>query len=155
MCEKRRSVVTALDSHLGYWLRLVSNHVSDAFAQALQERRVSVAEWVALRRIYDRSEISASEIAELIGMTRGAVSKVLDKLEEKRLIARTVWPEDNRVQWVTLTDTGAALLPELAAIADANDKQYFACLDSNEQSQLTRLMQKIAAANAWSDVPIS
>jgi hypothetical protein len=37
-----------LENHLGYWLRLVSKQISAAFARALQERGLSVAEWVAL-----------------------------------------------------------------------------------------------------------
>ena len=33
-----------LTSHLGYWLRHVSNHVSHAFARKLESRDVTVAE---------------------------------------------------------------------------------------------------------------
>ena len=44
---------SALEVHLGYWMRRISNHVSSAFAKALQARQVSVAEWVVLRELYD------------------------------------------------------------------------------------------------------
>ncbi len=38
-----------LTSHLGYWLRYVSNHASHAFARKLDGRDVTVAEWVVMR----------------------------------------------------------------------------------------------------------
>ena len=43
--------LSALETHLGYWLRRVSNRVSGAFAQALHAKQVSVAEWVMLRHL--------------------------------------------------------------------------------------------------------
>ena len=66
MSNPPANAISALEDHLGYWLRYVSNHVSGAFAQALQERQVSVAEWVALRHIYSRERITPGELAELL-----------------------------------------------------------------------------------------
>ena len=45
--------LSPLESHLGYWLRYVSNHVSHAFALKVAARGVTVAEWVVLRELYD------------------------------------------------------------------------------------------------------
>src|SRR5580698_10318972 len=88
----------SLEVHLGYWLRLVSNRVSGTFARSLQERHISVAEWVALSQIEGGTEVTPAELADSMGMTRGAISKVLDKLEDKNWIDRTTSSEDHRVQ---------------------------------------------------------
>jgi hypothetical protein len=55
-----RSEQTApkLESHLGYWLRRVSNAVSGSFSRALGEKQTSVAEWVLLRELHDRKQTS-------------------------------------------------------------------------------------------------
>ncbi len=143
----------SLEVHLGYWLRHVSNHVSGAFAQALQARQVSVAEWVALWQIHNRPQITPGALADLIGMTRGAVSKVLHKLESKGWIARATCGDDNRVQWLTLTPTGEQILPELAQLADRNDAYFFGCL-REEQATLRSLLQKLAHSHQWNDVPV-
>lgn len=89
-------ISSALEAHLGYWLRRVSNHVSGAFAKALQERHVSVAEWVVLNRIHERPELRPAGLADATGMTRGAISKILDKLEMKKWIIRKTLDADNR-----------------------------------------------------------
>src|SRR5262245_18934974 len=79
-----------LESHLGYWLRFVSNHVSTAFAAKVEGAGASVSEWVVLRQLYGGELGAAGAIAEAIGMTKGAVSKIVARLEEKRLIERSV-----------------------------------------------------------------
>lgn len=146
--------LSGLEDHLGYWLRHVSGHVSAAFARALQARQVSVAEWVALRHIYDHPAITPGELATAIGMTRGAVSKVLDKLEHKQWVAVTAGMDDNRMRQVMLTPAGQQVLPELAQIADANDARFFSSLTGDEQHTLKSLLQKLAQIHQWHDMPI-
>ena len=47
-----RSQVSELESHLGFWLRYASNHVSGEFQKQVEVNGVSVSEWVALRRLF-------------------------------------------------------------------------------------------------------
>jgi DNA-binding MarR family transcriptional regulator len=143
-----------LEAHLGYWLRHVSNHVSGAFTRALQARQVSVAEWVTLRRLHDQRNITPGELAHLLGVTRGGMSKVLDKLEGKGWVMRSAKPEDNRVQLLSLTSQGRRILPDLTEIADSNDRAFFDCLNTVEQTTLRTLLQKLAQAHGWNDVPV-
>ena len=88
--------LTGLEAHLGYWLRFVSNSVSAAFAQKLAAHDVSGAEWVAMRLIHGRPGVAATAIADEMGMTRGAISKIVARLEKRGLVARTPLPEDAR-----------------------------------------------------------
>jgi DNA-binding MarR family transcriptional regulator len=143
-----------LESHLGYWLRRVSNHVSGAFARALQARQTSVAEWVVMCHVQERPEITPGELADLLEMTRGAVSKVIDKLEAKKWVARSAKPDDGRAQLLSLTRQGSRILPQLAEIADQNDRRFFEGLDAEEQATLRRLLGKLAELHQIRDVPI-
>ena len=143
-----------LEAHLGYWLRRVSNRVSGAFARALQEKDVSVAEWVVLSQIHDRADVRPAELADTLGLTRGAVSKVLDKLAEKKWITRRTLEADNRGQVLSLTQPGRRVLPELREIADGNDRRFFDCLDATEKAALGRLLRKLAAFHEIRDVPM-
>lgn len=154
MKESSSRPLSDLEAHLGYWLRHISNHVSGSFARALQDRQFTVAEWVALRQLYDHPAIASAEVAELLGMTRGAISKVLDKLEAKGLIERVTRPEDKRSQRLSLTSEGQRILPELAELADRNDQFFFGCLSSAEQKQLLHLLRKLSQSHQWNDVPI-
>lgn len=152
------SSLPELEVHTGYWLRRVSNQVSGAFARALQARQVSVAEWVALQHIRSsrgtEEYITPGDLAERLGMTRGAISKVIDKLEAKGWTVRTTNPEDNRVHWLSLTPEGKLVLPELTQIADSNDEKFFGCLSSEEMATLRELLQKLTRVHEWNAEPI-
>lgn len=143
-----------LERHLGYWLRLVSNQISAQFARALQARGLSVAEWVALAQIDSAPGLSCAELSGAMGLTRGAISKVLDKLQGKEWISRTVSEADSRVQILTLTRRGRRLLPELTRIADGNDAHFLDVLSAGEKATLHGLLRKVAAAHRISGVPI-
>jgi DNA-binding MarR family transcriptional regulator len=145
---------STLEAHLGYWLRRVSNAVSGAFVRALQAEQVSAAEWVVLRLLLGEAQKSPGDLAVITGLTRGAISKVLDKLEAKNFVARTENPDDSRAQRLSLTRTGQRLVPRLAALADQNDDHFFSCLTTREQAELRRLFEKLAHVHGLRGVPV-
>ncbi len=145
--------VSDLKTHLGFWLRFVSNHVSHAFARKLQASGVTVAEWVVMREMFDDEEISPGVVAERIGMTRGGVSKLVDKLVGKALITRADRTDDRRFQSIALTAGGRRLVPQLAALADQNDEEFFGPLSSRERAALLASMKKLVQAHGLETLP--
>ena len=135
--------VPDLASHLGYWLRYVSNHVSQAFARKVEANGVTVAEWVLMRRLLDENELAPSRLAERIGMTRGAITKLADRLIAKSLLVRVANPEDGRAQVLSLTPAGRAPVPKLAALADANDAEFFDHLSGKDRAALLRIFREV------------
>ena len=128
--------------------------MSVAFAQALQAQQVSVAERVVLSQIHERPEARPAELADRLGLTRGAVSKVLDKLEGKKWITRRTLEEDNRGQLLLLTRPGRRALPELTEIAGRNDRRFFDCLDPKEKATLVHLLRKLTEFHKIREVPV-
>lgn len=98
--------------------------------------------------------MTPGELAELIDMTRGAISKVLAKLESKQWITRRIDETDNRVQWITLTPAGQQILPQLAQLADDNDAYFFGGLSQVEQETLRHLLKKLTQIHQWQSVPV-
>ena len=142
----------ALDSHLGYWLRLVSNHVSGAFADKLLAKDVTVAEWVVLRELYDAAQ-SPSLLAQKMEVTRGAITKLADRLIARKLVARMASASDGRAQILSLMGAGRALVPQLAALADRNDAEFFAGLPAGDRAALKALLLKIVKARDLRGMP--
>jgi DNA-binding MarR family transcriptional regulator len=139
--------VSGLTAHLGYWLRAVSNQVSHAFALKLEAMDVTVAEWVVMRQLFDHEAMVPSDLAAAVDLTRGAVSKLVDRLDAKGLVARSISKEDKRFQSVALTARGRAMVPELAVLADQNDDQFFGHMTPLEKVALRSLLQDLAKRN--------
>jgi len=149
---KKPATVSPLDAHVGYWLRYVSNQVSHAFSLKLATHDVTVAEWVLLRELYNKDD-APSALAARLGMTRGAISKLADRLAEKSLARRTADGADRRYQSLALTADGQKLVPRLAALADENDAEFFGQLPAAERAKITQIMQDIVRRHDLKTIP--
>jgi DNA-binding MarR family transcriptional regulator len=145
--------VSELEAHLGFWLRFVSNHVSGRFRRLVEQNGVTVSEWVALRALYASEFTTSTALIESLGMTKGAVSKLLARLELKKLARRSADSEDGRVQRLSLTQTGRALVPQLAALADENDAHFFGGLSLATRRTLARALRDVVRAHDLTQVP--
>jgi DNA-binding MarR family transcriptional regulator len=146
--------ISDLTAHLGYWLRYVSNHVSQAFARKVEAHGVTLAEWVLMRQLLDIEALAPSRLADRMGMTRGAVSKLADRLIAKALLTRAADPQDGRAQTLALTRAGRAIVPELAALADANDAEFFDSLAPEDRAALLRILREIVEKRGLKTLPV-
>lgn len=144
-----------LKSHIGFWMRFASNHVSQSFARSLLGSGITVAEWVVLREMFESTSMSPSLVAEAIGLTRGAISKLVDRLVEKKLVTRRESSDDRRFQTIALTGAGRRLVPKLAAIADRNDEHFFSPLSQRERDALLATLKKLIQAHGLTHIPIN
>jgi DNA-binding MarR family transcriptional regulator len=151
--SRNQPEVSNIKSHAGFWLRFVSNHVSYAFARKLLSTDVTVAEWVVMREMYDAESMVPSRLAETTGLTRGAVSKLVDRLFHKKLLTRIERDDDRRYQTIALTEMGRKLVPELSALADENDAEFFSALTQRERQALIEILRKLAEANRLTKLP--
>ena len=143
-----------LDAHLGFWLRLISNQVSAQFKQRVEHHGVSVSDWVALRRLYDDGAASPAALIDSLGMTKGAVSKIVSRLQQRGLVERAGVARDARAQEIRLTAAGKALVPRLAALADHNDAAFFGHLPARERAALMRTLRGLAQFHQLTQVPV-
>lgn len=143
-----------LQAHLGYWLRFVSNQVSQAFAAKIAACGVTVAEWVLMRELYDDDTLTPSTLAERMGMTRGGISKLVDRLASRGLLIRNASAEDRRYQTLALTAKARTLVPQLAALADRNDAEFFGHLKHAERQSLEHAMRELVRRHGFKAVPV-
>ena len=134
--------IPELTAHLGYWLRQVSNHVSHAFARKVATRDVTVAEWAMMRTLHSTQPIAPSQLADEMSLTRGAISKLADRLISKSLVAREANSTDGRAQTLRLTAQGAHMVPELAVLAERNEAECFVHLSNEDRATLRRILKE-------------
>lgn len=152
--SSRHPDVSELKAHLGYWLRAVSNHVSHAFKVKVERHGVTVAEWVVLRALFEQDGVKPSELATTLGLTRGAISKLVDRLTAKELVSVRNDVRDGRAQLVTLKASGRRLVPTLAALADDNDAEAFGHLDPDQRASLLATLRTVVEHLGLSGAPV-
>ena len=147
--------ISELEKHVGYWLRFVSNHVSHGFMQKVEAKGVTVAEWAVMREMLEAGSVNPSQLAERLGMTRGAISKLVERLCSKALVERTTSDGDRRYQSVAFTANGEKLVPMLAQLADENDREFFGHMAGDARADLVELLKDVVHRHGWKDVPVS
>lgn len=131
-----------------------STDLSQAFARRLEDQDVTVAEWAAMRELYGADCLAPSRLPEQLGLTRGAISKLADRLIVKGLATRTADPSDARAQTLALTARGRGLVPKLAALADENDAEFFAHLSTKERLMMERVLKDIVRIRGLKTIPV-
>lgn len=146
--------VSNLTDHTGYWMRIVSNAVSQEFARKVANEGVTVAEWVFMRALFDNNGMAPTALADRMGMTRSAISKLADRLTAKGLIVRAESETDKRGQSLSLTSEGREKVPILARLADQNDAEYFGVLTGEERDALNRILKDLVERRGLTATPV-
>jgi DNA-binding MarR family transcriptional regulator len=110
--------------------------------------------WVLLREMLDTGAANPSLLAGKVGMTRGAISKLIERLCRKKLAVRLSSDGDRRFQIVALSAKGMRLVPVFAEAADENDREFFGHLKPEEKDELVALLQEIVRRQGWQDSPL-
>jgi DNA-binding MarR family transcriptional regulator len=152
-CMKKPKKSPELEHHLGYWLRFVSNHVSYSFRDRIAALGVTVAEWVALRSLYNRSPCTLRQLAEQMGIGAGAASRLVERLIRKQLALRASSTEDRRFVTLELSPAGKKLIPKIAKKADLNDALFFDPLPQQDKDHLLRIMQSLVKIHGLKEKP--
>ncbi|WP_213742223.1 MarR family transcriptional regulator [Bradyrhizobium sp. dw_411] len=143
-----------LTDHTGYWMRMVSNAVSQEFARKVSGEDVTVAEWAFMRALYDLEPTPPSVLAERMGMTKGAISKLAERLVAKGLVKRAESQQDKRAHSLSLTTEGRAKIPVLASLADENDAEFFGVLTKEEHETLDRILRVLVERRGLKATPV-
>jgi DNA-binding MarR family transcriptional regulator len=127
---------------MGYWLRCASNQASQALSLRVEDLGVTLAEWVVLRELYDGGR-RPSALADKLGLTRSAISRLAQRLVAKLLITQDATAGEGRGQMLSLTDSGRVLVPVLAMRADVNDREFFGHLDLRTRALIVSTLREI------------
>jgi DNA-binding MarR family transcriptional regulator len=95
-------------------------------------------------RVLSQSEsLGASELARAVEHDGGALTRLLDRLQEKNYVARRPNAKDRRAIEVFMTDEGRALWASMQTCVQQLNTEILDALDDDEQTQLFDLMHRI------------
>jgi len=90
-----------------------------------------------------KTGVSVKDLAEMLNVTSGAVTQIIDDLVEKDLVRREEDAADRRVLKITLTKKAENRFKEFKKNYFISVKPLFDNLDDKEISELLSLLQKI------------
>jgi DNA-binding MarR family transcriptional regulator len=116
--------------------------------EELTSMGVSSAQFVILAMLSAGTAKSASDLCKGISYDAGAMTRMLDRLEEKELLRRSRDPSDRRLVNLELTDKGNAAMPRMRAAAIRVMNRFLQGFTKEEvremEAFLTRMLENAA-----------
>lgn len=136
------------DKNAGNIMRLLNKSIVEQLDNGLLPLGLTGAQWRPIV-LLDSGEVNtAAQLAELIGVDTGAMTRTLNRLEAKGLIKRERSKTDKRVVKLALTEKSHHLRVEIIKTIEAMLNQYFACFSKEEFELFTKLNKKLLQHNA-------
>jgi DNA-binding MarR family transcriptional regulator len=113
---------------------------------ALDEGDITLAQMATLMTLDGGASCSVKALAERLGRSLSATSRLIDQLVKRRLLRRTEDPEDRRGKLITLAPAGKRLVEELMDRRAEAYLQLAERLPAKEQAVVARAMALLAKA---------
>jgi DNA-binding MarR family transcriptional regulator len=109
------------DPHREAWIAIAQTHaaVTGRLQEALTAAELPPLPWFEVLATLDRTDgqrMKMGDLAEALVITRGGLTKLVDRLIKAGLLERTFCETDRRVSYATLLPAGVALLEEMRPV---------------------------------------
>ncbi len=141
---------SASSERLDAWRAVVTSHaaVTDRVQQALAAADLPPLSWFEVLRAVKLSPTGRprmSELAEWLTLSRGGITKLVDRLVDAGYVERLTCTEDRRGFWAQLTPAGERILDEMTQVYAAEVERHLSGLSTEEAEQVAAALQKVAA----------
>jgi DNA-binding MarR family transcriptional regulator len=104
---------------------------------------VSAMQFAVLKHLADGAARTAADLCRFIHYDTGAMTRILDRLEQKGLVRRERCREDRRVVFLRITASGRTHLPRLKAVASRVLEGHLAGFSQAEIDALKAYLQRM------------
>lgn len=130
----------------GRLLRRLDKVMSGVVESRFDGLDLSYLQWVALKVVGDGLVSNAGELARELGITTGAITRMIDGLETRGLMARDRTGGDRRVVRLALTEAGVGTVQQLQGRVVATWNAALAGFGQEEAERLVDLLVRLLAA---------
>ncbi len=110
--------IKSFESHLGFLIYDLARYYRIAFDKKMASYGLTRSQWFTLGYVYREEGISQTKLAELLGIGKGTVGGLIDRMETNEWVKRRPDPKDRRTNLVYLTKKSRAKVSEIMKLAD-------------------------------------
>lgn len=130
---------------------MVTSHaaVTERVQKALVAADLPPLSWFEVLSAVSRSPTGRprmSELAEWLTLSRGGITKLVDRLVEAGCLERVSCSEDRRALQAELTPAGKKLLAEMQAVYETELEQHLRLLSPEEAAVITAALGKVTGS---------
>lgn len=131
----------------GTHIRLVLGRAAKAIERvdrdSIADAGINFSDFSIMETLLHKRSMPINTIGEKVFLTSGSMTTAANRLEKKGLITRIQDPCDGRCFYLHLTKSGRRLIANVFDKHSKNLEKIAAVLNSEERSELVRLLKKI------------
>lgn len=133
-----------LNAMPGHLIRRLHQLSTATFSEQMKAAGIDMTsvQFAALQTINDTPGMDQARLAHHIAYDRATIGGVVDRLERKTWVTRSINPDDKRARHVTLTAQGREVLHKAAPIVSALQSDILIGLSDAERAQFIALASK-------------
>lgn len=116
---------------------------NDVVNKHISTFKLNPTEFAVLELLYHKGDQPLQQIGGKILLASGSITYVVDKLEQKGLLARRACPKDRRVTHAQITDKGKQLIEEIFPPHEERINEIVSVLTDEEKNMVTELLKKV------------
>ena len=128
---------------VGYLLNRVRTEFLGAIDKELEPLDITAAQYIIMGQLAYNMADSASGLCKGIAYDPGAMTRMIDRLEAKKLISRVRCPQDRRAVRLALTDEGKAVFPKMRSGVIGVLNHFLRGFSKSEARQLEDFLQRM------------
>jgi DNA-binding MarR family transcriptional regulator len=121
----------------------LSHQVLHLFAEVGRSYNLSQQQVELICAVIVRGQVRMTDLGRVLHLEKSNLSNLVDRAEQRDLVARTRDPDDRRVTWVELTDEGTRLALQTHREVTARLDRLINRLRLKDQRQLTAVVEKL------------
>jgi MarR family transcriptional regulator for hemolysin len=126
---------------------LMTRRLRARFAERVKSTSQTEARWSALYQLArEPNGLIQTELAERMGIQGPTLVRLLDALEEQKLVSRSATPEDRRAKRVKIEPAGRTVVGDLDKIAAELRDQAFSGIPQDDLLTTIRVLDRLANA---------
>jgi len=127
----------------GYWVNRLAGAFRKTVDRELREHDLTRRQVGTLMHVHRGLARSASDLTRMLRVDSTAVTRMVDRLEEKGLLEREPDPEDGRRQLLSLTEDAEALMPRVMDVARRVEARFEDDVAARDLETFHRVLMKM------------
>ncbi len=139
-----RGILRGNEIRFGYRIGYLSNVFSGPVYRVAEKKfGIQRPMFATLFCIAHEANLTATNVCNLVGISKNTISRAVAQLEKKQLLVRHTDPDDSRSAFLTITPAGRKVYESILPLFQAREKAMVSTLTREEQKQLLALIDKI------------
>lgn len=124
-----------------YYLARLNRQIKDVMDSTLRKHGLTLVEWRLLQSLADQNSLTICDLAQFAVVDRTVASRLVEKLNERKLVRKVALAHDKRFVQVSITSKGQNLLGACHDPVTAVRNALFARISATEVDSFIETLQ--------------